>query len=289
VQIANHLRSLAKPLHPLSLTEIDRRRVAEVLGAIQTKSGPVARNRTRTSISAMYRWLDQEGRVDEGTNPAAGTAIVDEGPGRDRVLSNTELADVWLALGDDHVGDIIRLLILTGQRRNEITKLRWSEIDFDRALLTLPPARTKNKRTHELPLSPQALAILQRWVAREARGRANDGLVFDPVGWDVRKKKLDKAILANRGPGAKPMPHWTLHDLRRTAATGMAELGVLPHVIECVMNHLSGFRAGVSGIYNRNSYLPEMREALKRWSNKVDAIVELSPQAVPSHGPLTAA
>jgi len=270
-QVTNHLRNLAKPLHPLLLAEIDRRQVAEVLASIQTNSGPVARNRTRTSISAMYKWLDQEGRVAEGTNPSAITAIADEGPSRDRALSQSELVEVWAALGDDHVGDIIRLLILTGQRRDEITKLRWSEIDFDKALLTLHPARTKNKRTHELPLSPQALAILRRWAAHGVRGRANDGLVFDPVGWDVRKKNLDKAILAKRG--GKPMPHWTLHDLRRTCATGLAELGVLPHVIECILNHLSGFRAGVAAIYNRNRYLPEMREVLCAWANEVDRIV----------------
>jgi integrase len=285
VQVINHLRSLAKPLHPLPLAEIDRRRVAEVLAAIQTNSGPIARNRTRTSISAMYRWLDAEGLVPEGTNPAAGTARADEGPSRDRVLSEEELREVWAALGDDHVSDIIRLLILTGQRRDEITKLRWSEIDFDKALLTLPPARTKNRRTHELPLAPQALAILKRWGIIGAaatnvhngskRAKANDGMVFEPVGWDLRKKKLDKAILASCG--GKPMPHWTLHDLRRTAATGLAELGVLPHVIECILNHLSGFRAGVAAIYNRNSYLPEMREALMKWSDHMEAIT--SPKA----------
>jgi len=270
-QVINHLRSLSKSLHPLPLVEINRRRVAELLASIQTNSGPIARNRTRTSISAMYKWLDAEGLVPEGTNPAAGTATADEGPSRDRVLSQEELAEVWGALGDDHVSDIIRLLVLTGQRRDEITKLRWSEIDFEKALLTLPPARTKNKRTHELPLSPQALAILQRWAATsKGNGKVNDGMVFEPVGWDIRKKKLDKAILANQG--GKPMPHWTLHDLRRTAATGLAELGVLPHVIECILNHLSGFRAGVAAIYNRNRYVPEMREALCKWADYIEGL-----------------
>jgi integrase len=188
------------------------------------------------------------------------------------VLSNAELAEVWAALGEDHVSDIIRLLVLTGQRRDEITKLRWSEIDFDKALLTLPPARTKNKRTHELPLAPQALAILQGWATNAAgrNGKGNDGMVFERVGWDLRKKKLDRVILANRG--GKPMPHWTLHDLRRTCATGLAELGVLPHVIECVLNHLSGFRSGVAAIYNRNRYLPEMRAALCKWGNYVEGL-----------------
>ncbi len=283
IQIRHHLRSLAEPLHPLKLCEIDRRRVAQLLGSIQTNSGPVSRNRTRTSISAMYKWLDAEGRVAEGTNPAAGTAIADEGPSRERVLMQTELAEVWAALGNDHVGDIVRLLILTGQRRNEIGKLRWSEIDFDNALLTLPPERTKNKRTHELPLAPQALAILRRWANQTRRARTNDGPVFEPIGWDLRKKKLDNAIFAKRreaDPKAKPMPHWTLHDLRRTCATGLAELGVLPHVIEFTLNHLSGFRSGVAAIYNRNRYLPEMRDALERWANHVDPMILPSPKSV---------
>jgi integrase len=274
VQVTHHLRALAKPLHPLAIGAITRTEVAEALKKIQRDSGPVARNRTRTSLSALFKWLDQMGRVPDGTNPAAGTAIVDEGHSRDRVLSHAELAEVWAALGDDHVSDIVRLLILTGQRRDEITKLRWSEIDFDKALLTLPPARTKNKRTHELPLAPQALAILRRWANREGEERsgANDARVFDPVGWDPRKKKIEAAILAKSravDPKAKPMPHWTLHDLRRTAATGMAQLGVLPHVVEAVLNHLSGFRSGVARIYNRNSYLPEMRAALELWAAHV--------------------
>jgi integrase len=274
VQIKHHLRSLAQPLRSLKLSEIDRRRVAQLLASIQTNSGPVSRNRTRTSISAMFTWLDKEGQLPEGfANPAAGTVIADEGPSGDRVLMRTELAEVWDALPDNHVGDIIRLLILTGQRRNEIAKLQWSEIDLDKSSLTLAPARTKNKRIHELPLAPQALAILRRWASQGGgSSRANDRHVFEPVGWDLRKKKLDNSILAKRleaDPKAKPMAHWTLHDLRRTCATGLAELGVLPHVIECILNHLSGFRSGVAAIYNRNRYLPEMRAALERWADHV--------------------
>jgi integrase len=279
VQVTHHLRTLAQPLHPLALVEIDRRRIAELLASIEENSGPVARNRTRTSLSAMFKWLDAEGRVAEGTNPAAGTAKADEAPSRERVLSQSELAEVWAALGEDHASDIIRLLLLTGQRRDEITKLRWSEIDFDRALLTLPPARTKNKRQHEVPLAPQALAILRHWANSGAGARANDGQVFDRVGWDLRKKKLDAAILAKRGAKAKPMAHWQLHDLRRTCATGMGELAVLPHVIECVCNHLSGFRAGVAGTYNRNTYAAEMRAALCAWADHIDGIVGLAKAA----------
>ena len=277
LQVKHLLRDLSKPLHPLALTTINRRRVAELLADIQTNSGPIARNRTRTSISAMFTWLDKEGRLPDGfANPATGTATAEEGPSRDRVLTKGELAEIWVALSGDYVSDILRLLILTGQRRNEIAKLRWSEIDFEKALLVLPPARTKNKRTHELPLSPQALAILRRRVGQANGTKRNDGLVFEPLGWHARKANLDAAILANRRkgtPNAKPLPHWTIHDLRRTCATGLAELGVLPHVIECVLNHLSGFRSGVAAIYNRNNYLREMREALAKWGEHVEAIL----------------
>jgi integrase len=275
VNNAHLLRNLAKPLHPL-LAEIDRRRVAELLGNVEANNGPFARNRLRNSISAMFTWLIAEGRLPDGfVNPATGTATAEEGPSRDRVLTQAELVEVWRALPEDRFGDVLRLLILTGQRRNEIGKLQWSEIDFDKALIVLPPARTKNKRTHELPVAPQALAIL-RAQRGEFNGPThdvpNDGPVFGFIDWAKHKTRLDAAMSANRVPKAKPMPHWTLHDLRRTCATGLAGLGVLPHVIECVLNHLSGFRSGVAGTYNRNRYEAEMRAALELWGNHVDGI-----------------
>jgi integrase len=196
------------------------------------------------------------------------------------VLSRAELAEVWgAACGAGDFGDIVRLLILTGQRREEIGSLRWSEIDFDRGLIVLPPERTKNKRLHEIPLSPQARAILELRAQRVAssprpsRAKPNDGLIFGGAagfsGWSRAKGKLD-AALAQR---AKPMPDWRLHDLRRTAATGMAELGVLPHIIEAVLNHVSGHKGGVAGIYNRSRYTEPMRDALERWGEHVETIV----------------
>jgi integrase len=188
------------------------------------------------------------------------------------VLTDGELAELWAALGNDQFSDIVRLLILTGQRREEIGGLLWSEIDFDRALIALPPERTKNKRQHELPLSTQASAILQRQSRRKGRdfvfGLGNGGF----SGWSDCKARLDNAILIKRGHKAKPMPHWCLHDLRRTVATGTAELGVQPHIIEAVLNHVSGHKAGVAGIYNRARYVGEMRDGLQRWAEHVERI-----------------
>jgi hypothetical protein len=154
-QLTLHLRKHSAPLHGLALSEIDRRRIAQLLAQVETGSGAVSRNRLRSNLSAFYSWLIREGLLD--VNPVTGTGVADEGPSRDRVLSNKELAEVWRK-----GSDIIRLLILTGQRRDEIALLRWSEIDFDRKMIVLPATRTKNKRMHELPLSRQAMAILRK-------------------------------------------------------------------------------------------------------------------------------
>jgi integrase len=237
--------------------DIDRRAIATILGEIESTSGPVARNRTRSSLSAFFKWTIAEGLRE--TNPVAGTAKAPEAS-RDRVLSDAELAKVWRSASGRY-GDIVRLLILTGQRRDEIGALRWSEIT-DGAIV-LPPERTKNSRQHMVPLAPAALTIINRQPRRTGRdlifGDGQGGF----SGWGVCKMRLDAAV------GLAP---WRLHDLRRTAATGMAELGVLPHIIEAVLNHVSGHRAGVAGIYNRARYEGEMRDALAKWASYVERL-----------------
>jgi integrase len=253
--IDRHLRKHAKPLHSLPLAKIDRRTIAQVLAGIERNAGPIARNRTRTTLSAFFAWLIREGLID--VNPVAGTGKANEGPSRDRVLTQTELAEVWSA-ATGTFGDIIRLLLLTGQRRNEIGFLRWSEVDWGRKMIVLPPERTKNKLRHELPLAPQALAILQE------RPRQRDH-VFREFNWYRGKIALDAAL--------KGVAAWRLHDLRRTCATGMAELGVQPHIIEAVLNHVSGHKAGVAGIYNRARYEAEMRTALEQWEKQLLKVV----------------
>jgi integrase len=257
-QLEQHLIAHGKPLHRLRLAEIDRRTIALRLAEIEQRSGPVTRNRVRSSLSAFFNWAVREGLIE--VNPVAGTGKADEGHCRDRVLSQGELGEVWRALGQDQFSDIVRLLILTGQRRVEIGGLRWSE--FGRDLIVLTPARTKNKRLHELPLSRQARAILERQPRRR-------DLVFGVgaggfTNWSDGKAALDERV--------KLKAKWRLHDLRRTAATMMAELGVLPHIIEAILNHVSGHKSGVAGIYNRAKYQDEMRSALQRWADYVDSL-----------------
>jgi integrase len=178
------------------------------------------------------------------------------------VLSPQELRTLWRALDDGAFSNVVRLLLLTGQRRNEIGKLQWSEVDLARKMIVLPPARTKNSRTHELPLSTQALAILSGIPRRNS-----SDFLFGERGfndWAVAKAKLDQRV----GIAA-----WTLHDLRRTAATQMAELGILPHVVEQTLNHVSGHKAGVAGVYNRSKMSDAVREGLQRWADHLHTIV----------------
>jgi integrase len=257
--LCRHLNQHCKSFHKLRLAEIDRRTIALRLAEIETASGPVARNRVRSSLSSLFVWAIREGLTE--LNPVSGTGKASEGGGRDRVLTEAELTTIWRALDHSLFSDIIRLLILTGQRRSEIGSLRWSEVDLDCGLIVLPPTSTKNRRLHELPMSRQVRAILER-QPRHIHNEWVFGRRF--TNWSDAKDQLDRRL--------NGMTDWRLHDCRRTAATMMAELGVLPHIIEAILNHVSGHKSGVAGIYNRARYADEMRTALQRWADHVDAV-----------------
>jgi integrase len=251
-ELERYLRHYSSPLHRLQLAEIDRRKVAALLGEIETSSGSASRNRARSALSAFFSWCVAEGLLD--ANPVTGTAKADEGGSRERVLTPEELRELWHGLGTDRFSDIVRLLLLTGQRRNEIGGLRWAEIDLAARVIVLPPERVKNNREHSVPLSSQAFAILHSLPRRNSTD-----LVFGGFNhWHRATQRLGQHL---------GIAGWRLHDLRRTAATGMAELGVQPHIIEAVLNHVSGRKGGVAGIYNRARYEKEMRDALERWAD----------------------
>jgi integrase len=289
--VHRHLLGNARRFHRLRLTEVTKGKVAELLHDIEERSGIVARNRLRSSLSAFFVWAITEGLLE--ANPVIGTAKANEGGPRERVLTEAELAEVWLALSSlaNPFTDIVRLLILTGQRRQEIGALRWDEVDLDSAVITLPPYRTKNGRQHELPLSPHVLGILKARKAKQASAgviaiRPENGMIFGNgksgfSGWTEWKERLDARIAGQRKEaGAKAMPPWTLHDLRRTAATLMAEkLGILPHVIEAILNHVSGAKSGIAGVYSRATYADEMRNALCKWADYVEGLAANSTVA----------
>jgi integrase len=277
-ETARHLMINWKPLHAVSVFHIHRRHIAARLAQIETERGAVSAARSRAALSAMFNWAVREG-FDIAANPVFGTNRPTEPKPRQRVLADAELAEIWFACRDDDYGRIIKLLTLTGQRRDEVGGMRWSEIDEDKKLWTIPGSRTKNHREQTAPLSDSGFALVTASPRRKDRDHVfgdgprrtgNDQRGFS--GWSKAKAALDQRILEARqtaNPNAKPLP-WRLHDIRRTAATIMADrLGVLPHVIEALLNHVSGHKAGVAGIYNRAQYAAEVRDALTKWSEHV--------------------
>jgi integrase len=275
VEVERHLLKDSKPLHGLQLAAIDRRTIATRLTALAEHNGARTADAVRASLSTFFAWCMKQGLAD--ANPVTGTAKAYTSGPRDRVLLDDELQAIWKALPDDHYGSIVKLLALTGQRRDEMASLRWSEIDLEKRTITLPPPRTKNKREHVVPLSAPAVAILKAQPRRKLDDGTERDLVFGIgdggfSGWSDAKEKLNASIAEAT---KKPMALWKLHDLRRTAATVMADrLGVQPHIIEAVLNHVSGHKAGIAGVYNRASYEREKRVALDRWAEHVLAIVQ---------------
>jgi integrase len=256
------------PLHKKPIGEIDRKTVAEQMRRIVSEHGATSAARARGNLSALFAWAMKEGMVE--ANPVVGTNNPVEGkPGRDRVLGDAELKLVWQHCRDDDFGRIVRLLLLTACRRDEIGWLRLSEVDLPGSRLLLPAERTKPGRALEMPLVATAKAILE-----DSPKRLGREFVFAASGggfaaWSWCKLAMDGRITATAG---RALPRWTLHDLRRTVRTGMSKLGVKPHVAELVLNHVA-HRSGVVGIYDHHDYQPEIAEALTKWEAHLLAIV----------------
>lgn len=292
-----HLERHWKPLHSIPIHQADRRAIAARLREIAQDSGPVAANRARACLSAAFAWAIKQGLADIDVNPVSGTAKPGAEKSRERVLTDDELRAIWAATedaGGEH-STIVRLLMLTGQRREEVARMEWSEIaptGPTGAVWTIPAGRVKNGRDHVVPLSAAALQALQRQSRREGRslvfGRGQGGF----SGWSRSKKTLDDRIAASaakaagraKAVAADKLTPWTLHDLRRTLVTRMHSLGTQPHIVEAVVNHISGHKAGVAGVYNRAAYAPEKREALDRWTAHLLEIVGAGPAAEPAGG-----
>jgi integrase len=278
--IVLHLRKHWKPLHAQELRNLERRHVAAELGRIAKNSGPYGANRSRAALSALFAWAIGEGLTD--ANPVAGTNKATDEIARDRVLSSNELSMVWQQAGEGSYAAIVRLLILTGQRREEVGGMRWSEIDLKAAQWRIGAERTKNGLAHDVPLSAAAVAILRAVVRRDKRDLVF-GIGDGPFqGWSNAKSTLDARVLRwlqSRDTSAQLSP-WRIHDIRRTVATRLADLGVLPHVIEAILNHVSGHKAGVAGVYNRASYAIDKRRALDLWAQHISTNVSGSPSNV---------
>jgi integrase len=261
------------PLAALSLTSITQADVADRLREIVKEHGRVAASQARGYLVALFYWAAGEGWVERNVAALTNDPGAKSRP-RDHVLSADEIRLVLGACDDqDDFSAIVKLLLLTGQRRNEIAHLRWKEVDLDAATIELSAGRTKNDHEHIVPLSPAALAILKARPRLNPDGSART-LVFGAgdkpfTAWSHSKARLDTKI-AELGKVAD----WVLHDARRTAASGMQKLGVRVEVIEKALNHVSGSYRGVAGVYQRDPMTEDVREALERWGEYVTAVVK---------------
>lgn len=239
--------------------------VIRLLDDIVDGGNPIAANRTLAAVRKLFNWA--EGRYGLASNPCNRVEMPGTETARDRVLTDKELKAVWKAstkLGGSF-GTVVHLLMLTGQRRNEVAGMEWRELDFANRLWKLPRARVKNDSGHEVPLSDQALELIA--AVPHIHGQQ---LLFSTTGTTpisgFSKAKIEIDELAG-------VEDWTLHDLRRTMASGMARLGVSLPVIEKILNHSSGSFRGVVGVYQRHSFADEKRAALDLWGAHVARLV----------------
>ena len=256
-------REMGKAWAGRSIHEIGKRDVVEVISAIEQRGAPVAANKTLKSIKTFLRWCVGRAVLDQ--SPAEGVPLPAKEVARDRVLSDDELARVILAARqvDDHYGGIVELLALTGQRREEVARLAWDELDLTQRIWTIPKLRTKNAKPHIVQLSDQSIAVLKRMKKQGPHVFAFHGA--KPFQDFARaKRKLDEL---------SKVTGWRLHDLRRTCVSGMARLGIAPHVADKILNHQSGTITGVAAVYQRHEFLRERKDALERWGAHVAKIV----------------
>ena len=254
--------SFAKHLD-VPAASLDRATVVRVLdGLAKDGKAPMAGATARYG-SALFGWAIRRGSLSDSPFervPIAPTVR------RDRVLSDDEIRRVWKATeGPGAFNAIVRALLLTGQRREEVSGLTWSELDPGFSVWTLPASRSKNGKPHVIPISAQMEALLRA----QPRVSGTD-LVFPGErgvfsGWSKSKARLDRR---------SGVSDWTLHDLRRTVATGLQQLGVRLEVTEAVLNHVREAAAGIVGVYQRHTWADEKRAALDAWGAHVAAIVE---------------
>jgi integrase len=266
------LRHFAEAWKGRPLAAIGKAEIHRVLDVIVARGAPVGANRAFAQLRKMFRWAVSRGLLDR--SPCDGIDPPSAEKSRDRVLDTEELNLVWRAAGDlgFPFGPIVRLLVLTGQRRSEVGALEWRELDLDRAIWTIPAARSKNRRQHVVPLSPEAVEIIKA-LPRFSGSR----FVFSPgetapSGYSRAKTRLDERI--KEVNGGESLAPWILHDIRRSVASGLAGLGVNLPIIERILNHVSGSFAGIVGIYQKYNFAAEMRGAMERWGRHVDAIAQ---------------
>lgn len=256
-------REVGKAWSGKSIHEISKRDVVEVISAIEQRGAPVAANKTLKSMKTFLRWCVGRAVLDQ--SPAEGVPLPAKEVARDHVLDDQELARVILAarkIGGPY-GGIVEFLALTGQRREEVAGLTWEELDLAHAVWIIPKSRTKNGKAHIVHLSEQAMGVLKR-VDQQGP------LVFSQLGTKPFQDFSRAKSLLDQLSG---VTGWRLHDLRRTCVSGMARLGVAPHVADKILNHQAGTISGVAAVYQRHEFLAERRAALDLWGAHIGQVL----------------
>lgn len=284
--IVSAFDQLVKPsIGRLGIYELRRSHVAVMLDRIEDESGPVMADRTRAYLRKALNWYAE--RDDQFNLTAAFVRVKPRANAKERsrtrVLSDEEIRIIWpLLVQFGSFGALVKILLLTAQRRDEVARMSRKEIGND-GIWTIPAERYKTKRPNHVPLSKSALAIIQSQPKL-----AGCDFVFPSrsqthySGFGKRKIALDKEVAAAiekraNGGRVEPIPNWTLHDLRRTAKTLMVRAGVRPDISERVLGHVI---AGVEGTYDRHSYANEKRDALEKLAFTIERILHPEPYTV---------
>lgn len=268
------------------IASISRRDVLDMLDSIVERGAPVQANRQLAYLRRFFNWCAERSIIEQPPTDRVKAPAQDSN--RDRTLTPAELLEVWNALpaAGPIFEPLFRLLILTGQRRQEVAGMRFDELDDldgDEPLWSLPGSRTKNGRPHLVPLSKLALDCVGQPPRIEDSPYLFTTTGATPAsGFSKAKRAVDDTInKARKEVDIEPMPAWRLHDLRRTMATLMVEeLSIDPHIVEAVLNHVSGHRAGVAGVYNRAAYKEQKRRALTAWGSYLDDLSGNKPTNV---------
>jgi integrase len=259
------------------LVVLDEAKRSAVPGIVPRQRGQISDSRLRSlhaALSVFFLWAKAERLIK--SNPMRELSAPSVPASRERVLSSSEIKWFWRAT--DRVGEpfgtVFKLLLLTGCRLREISDMRRDEMSDDGTAINLPSTRTKNKLPFTLPLAPSAQQLIAAFPPQSTfvfTGRTGKTPV---AGWAVSKIRLDALM---RAAAKQEIPPFRLHDLRRTAVTHMAELGIQPHIVEACVNHVSGAKAGVAGVYNRAAYADEKRAAFERWAAHLQGLVSDRP------------
>ena len=261
-------REFIKTFADTDIREISKHDIARLIEQIVARGSPASANLALRIIKKFFNWSVEQGLLE--ISPVNGLKAPAKITSRDRVLSETEIAVIWKSA--DTVGypygQIVKLLLLTGQRRGEVVGMRWDELNLEVSHWSISSERTKNGKPNEVPLSATAKAIITNLPIWKSEfvfpARGNPESIFS--GFSKLKQKLDKEA---------KISDWRLHDLRRTLATGLAKIGTDPHVVEHILNHQTGTLSQVARIYNRYSYADEKQEALQMWAEHVDKFIRL--------------